>query len=190
MSSTSAYIAAEGDLLTVEALPDVVGDAPGELIAGRFVPMAPTGRPHARTEVKLAARLEAFVTKHALGEVYAGEVGIVIRRSPDTLRAADIAFLSRSRLERASPHGFLDVAPDLIVEIVSPNDRWTDVNDKIADYFVIGVGAIWIVNPQRGEISIYRSATDVRLYEAGDLISGEPELPGFTLDTADLFAAR
>jgi Uma2 family endonuclease len=96
--------------------------------------MTPTGRSHARTEVRLAARLETFVTEHGLGEVYTGEVGILIRRNPDTLRGADIAFVSRQRLVNASPDGFLDVAPDLIVEIISPSDRWTDVMEKIDDY--------------------------------------------------------
>jgi Uma2 family endonuclease len=189
VSSATAYRKKKDGLLTIEELPDVVGDALGELIAGRFVPMTPTGRPHARTEVRLAARLETFVTEHGLGEVYTGEVGILIRRNPDTLRGADIAFVSKQRLVNVSPDGFLDVAPDLVVEIISPSDRWTDVMEKIDDYFAIGVSAVWIVNPKRSQISIYRSATDVNLYQSGAVVSGEPELPGFTLSTSDIFPA-
>jgi Uma2 family endonuclease len=189
VSSATAYRAGKDGLLTIEELHDVVGDVPGELIAGRFVPMTPTGRPHARTEVRLATRLETFVSEHGLGEVYTGEVGVLIGRNPDTLRGADIAFVSKQRLVNASPDGFLDVAPDLIVEIISPSDRWTDVMEKIDDYFAIGVSAVWIVNPKRSQISIYRSATNVSLHEAGAVISGEPELPGFTLNTSDVFLA-
>ena len=187
MPTSTAPVAAPDRLLTIEELADAVGDTPGDLIDGRFVPMPPTGWPHARAEVRVSTRLAQFVEAHALGAVLAGEAGIVIRRGPDTLRGADVAFVSNQRLARASADGYLDVAPELIVEIVSPNDRWTQITAKLEDYFSIGVELVWLVDPQRRRVSCYRSPTDLAVLEPGDTLTAEPMLPGFALPVAELF---
>jgi Uma2 family endonuclease len=188
MSTSTAPAAVPHRLLTIEELADVVGDTPGELIEGRFVPMRPTGWPHARVEVKVSSRLAQFVEAHALGTVLGGEAGIVIRRGPDTLRGADVAYVSNERLARASADGYLDVAPELIVEIVSPNDRWTEITAKLEDYFSIGVALVWLVDPQRRRVSCFRSPTDLSVLGPGESLTAEPMLPGFALPVAELFA--
>lgn len=190
MSSATAYALETDDLLTLEELADAVGDRPGELIDGRFVPMSPTGWPHARAEVKVTSRLEHFAEASGLGTVLGGEAGIIIRRGPDTVRGADVAYISRERLAQASPDGYLDVAPELIVEIVSPNDRWTDITAKLEDYFSIGVELVWLVDPQRRRVSCYRSPTELALLGPGDTLTAEPMLPGFALPVAGLFGIR
>jgi Uma2 family endonuclease len=189
MSSVAAYALETDDLLTLEELADAVGDRPGELIDGRFVPMSPTGWPHARAEVKVSSKLEQFAEASGLGTVLSGEAGIIIRRGPDTVRGADVAYISRERLVEASPDGYLDVAPELIVEIVSPNDRWTDITGKLDDYFSIGVELVWLVDPQRRRVSCYRSPTELALLGPGDTLTAEPMLPGFTLPVAELFGS-
>jgi len=190
MSSATAYALETDDLLTLEELADAVGDRPGELIDGRFVPMSPTGWPHARAEVKVSSKLEHFAEASGLGTVLGGEAGIIIRRGPDTVRGADVAYISRERLAQASPDGYLDVAPELIVEIVSPNDRWTDITAKLEDYFSIGVELVWLVDPQRRRVSCYRSPTELALLGPGDTLTAEPMLPGFALPVAGLFGVR
>jgi Uma2 family endonuclease len=190
MSIAIAELLETDGTLTIEELADVVGDAPGELIDGRFVPMPPTGWPHARAEVKVSSRLEQFVEASGLGTVLGGEAGIIIRRGPDTVRGADVAYISRERLAQASPDGYLDVAPELIVEIVSPNDRWTDLTAKLEDYFSIGVALVWIVDPRRRRISCYRSPTALALLGPGDTLTAEPMLPGFSLAVSDLFGGE
>ncbi len=151
--------------------------------------MPPTGWPHARAEVK--RQLKASAVRRGKRAWYRprGEAGIVIRRDPDTLRGADVAYISRERLARACSQGYLDVAPELIVEIVSPNDRWTDLTAKLEDYFSIGVDLVWVVDPQRRRVSCYRSPTDLALLGPGDTLTAEPILPGFMLPVSELFGS-
>lgn len=122
-----------------------LGDiGPAELIDGRIIPMSPTGGEHGRLESELAALLREHVRQRRLGWVLAGEAGIYTRRNPDRVRGMDVAFISAARLPRL-PAGFLTVAPELVVEIVSPTDRWSDVQAKVEEYLAIGVDVVWVV---------------------------------------------
>src|SRR5215467_386531 len=104
-------------LITGEELfhsPDL---GPCELVDGRIVPTMPTGRVHGRSEARLTARLLTYVESHDKGEVLTGEIGIYVRRNPDTVRAVDILFISKERDLRPRAKGYLEVAPELVVEI-------------------------------------------------------------------------
>jgi Uma2 family endonuclease len=127
-------------LLTGEDLLALGDIGPCELVEGRLVKMSPTRLLHGKYEVRLSTALHIFATARQLGVVVAGEVGLYVRRNPDTIRAADIIFISSERYQRLSqPEGFLDVAPDLVVEILSPNDYWVELNRKLREYFAAGV---------------------------------------------------
>lgn len=84
-------------------------------------------------------------------------------------------------------HGFLKVAPDLIVEIISPQDRWQDVRQKLDEYFAIGVHRVWVIEPANRAVLVYRSPDEMQLLREGDTIHGEGVLEGFTLPVASLF---
>jgi len=159
-----------------------------ELIEGEIVTMAPTGETHGVVEFNLGSEIRAFVRKHKLGRVTGGEVGIYIRRSPDVVRAADVAFISHARYAQRAQSGFLDVAPDLIVEVMSPDDRWHQVTQKLEDYFSIGVRVVWVVVPENQTVYAYRSLTDVRRFAGEDMLTGDDVLPGFALPLAEVFA--
>ncbi len=158
-----------------------------ELIAGRIVEMGPTGDEHGFVEFNLGAELRAFVHKRKLGWVLGGEVGIYIRRNPDNVRAADIVFVSYEKLPRLTGN-YLSVAPELVVEVMSPNDRWEKVRDKLADYFSIGIEQVWVVEPSNRKLLVYRSSTDIREYSEGDTFVSEGVLERFTLVVASLFS--
>ena len=158
-----------------------------ELIDGRIVFSAPTGSEHGYIESNLTTELRSFVRKHKLGWVTGGEVGIYIRCKPDRVRGADIAFVSSKRLPEL-PKGFLTVAPDLVVEIMAPDDRWQDVRVKLGDYFSIGVTWVWVVEPEIRKVLVFRSTTDVEEYQEEDIMRGEGVLEGFEVKVADLFA--
>jgi Uma2 family endonuclease len=96
-------------------------------------------------------------------------------------------FLSSGRWPEAPPDGFLEVSPDLVVEIMSPNDRWQDVRQKLVEYFAIGVQWVWIVEPENRTVVVFRSATDMQQYGMNDMLAGEGLLEGFTLTVANLF---
>lgn len=177
----------ETRLITGEELFAMGDIGPSELIDGRIVPMAPTGGEHGLLEFNLGSELRSFVRQHKLGWVVGGEVGIYTRRNPDRVRAADIAFISREQLPER-PQGFLDVAPELIVEVISPTDRWQDIHEKIEEYFAIGVEQVWIVEPSSRTVRLYQSATEMRKLVESDTLTGEGMLAGFTLPVAEIFA--
>src|SRR3972149_4286933 len=166
-----------------------LGDiGPCELVDGRVIEMSPTGYDHGKYEVRFAKRLDAFVSERKLGEVVSGEVGIYTHRNPDTVRAADVAYISNERYARQKKAaGFLEVAPELIVEILSPDDRWSEVTTKLHESFSIGVRLVWITDPNAKIVYAYRSLTDMREFQESDTLTGDAVLPGFSLPVASLF---
>ncbi|MFL6258542.1 MAG: Uma2 family endonuclease [Thermoanaerobaculia bacterium] len=174
-------------LITGEELfhsPDL---GPCELVDGRIVPTMPTGRVHGKSEARLAARLLTYVENHDKGEVLTGEIGIYIRRNPDTVRAADIAFISHGRLARCKAEGYLDVAPEIVVEVLSPDDRMSRVQEKLRDYFSAGVQVVWVVDPTLRRVLVHRSLTEVTVLDDRRSLTDEDLLPGFSVPVSDLF---
>ena len=185
--NTPPIEAAERLLTGEEAL--ALGDiGPYELIEGRIVHMSPTKPKHGKLEMRLGKLLSNFVDERQLGEVLVGEVGIYIRRNPDTVRAADVLFISNERLAKASPHSFLDVAPELVAEIVSPDDRWSEIREKIREYFSIGVRVVLVLEPEQRVVTVYRSPTNLRELTTADTLTLEDILPGFSVLVAELFS--
>jgi len=188
MSTAAASTTHDEHRLTIDELADAVGDRPGELVRGRFIDVPPTGEPHAALEATLTYELSRHVKAKGLGKVLCGEIGIITRRNPDTVRGADVAFISKARLARhGTGSGYLDVAPELVIEIISPHDRWTEINDKLDEYFATGVDSVSLVNPKRRRVSVYRSPTDVTLVDASGTLTGGDILPGLALPVGDLF---
>ena len=166
-----------------------MGDiGPCELIDGVIVRMSPAGGVHGFLESRLALSVGGFIEDMRVGLCMVGAVGIYIRRDPDRVRGADLAFWSNAKLPDGPPPGFIEVAPDLVVEILSPTDRWAEMRQKIDDYFSIGVGELWIVDPEEETIFVYRSATPRAALRRGDTLVGSGSLTGFTLAVDDLFA--
>jgi len=149
--------------------------------------MSPTSYEHGRTEMNVGSQLRAYVREKKLGEVMGGDVGIYTGRNPDTVRAADVLFISAERMAKVTSPGYLDAAPELIVEILSPGDRWVDIHDKLEEYFGIGVVRVWLVDTRRRRVFVYRSPTDVRCISGEETISGEDALPGFEMPVPGFF---
>ncbi len=181
-----AFAPPKEKLITGDELLRMGDIGPCELIDGRIIHMTPTGEEHGMIESNLVHDLRAFARQHKRGRVSSGEVGIYIRRKPDRIRAADVAFVSAGRLTGLSK-GFLDVAPELVVEIMSPDDRWQAMREKLADYFSIGVERVWVVEPQSRKVLVYSSTTQVAELDEDDTLRGEGALEGFAMPVADLF---
>lgn len=158
-----------------------------ELVKGRVIFMSPTGNEHGSYEGNFFYELRSFVEAHNLGKVQVGEVGVYTQRNPDTIRGADVLFISHERYAQQEKVGFLTVAPDLIVEILSPGDRWSEVMTKLHEYFEIGVHLVWVADPQVRRVYAYRSITDVRVFTEADDLPGDDVLPGFSVKVARLF---
>ena len=161
---------------------------PCELVGGRIVRMTPTNPTHGRIEVNVAVAFNRFVRTQNLGVVMAGEVGVFTSRDPDTVRAPDVLFLSHERdALRTRREGFLEVAPDLVVEILSPTDRPDAVRRKVDEYFAAGVRMAWVVDPATRTVRVHRSGGVPRSVAAGEVIAGEDVLPGFELPVDEVF---
>ena len=176
-------------LLSGDELLELGNIGPCELIEGRIVPMSPTGFSHGHFENNFANQLTASVIPNRLGKVVVGEVGIYTQRNPDTVRAADVAFISNERFAKQKrPSGFLEVAPELVVEILSPDDRWQEVNQKLREYFAVGVKLVWVADPAAKTVYAYRSLTNLRIFAEADTLTADDDvLPGFSVPVASLF---
>ncbi len=161
-----------------------------ELVRGELRELAPTVPEHGFVELRLGARLMTFVEERRLGVVVTGEVGFVLTTTdPATVRAADVAFISAEKLpEGALPRLLPRFAPDLVAEIISPNDAYSDVMEKVDDWLNAGVKVVWVVEPASRRVVVHRKGASLRVLEAEDILSGEDVLPGFECKVAEIFA--
>lgn len=184
---SNAPVTAE-TLVTGEALAKMGDIGRTELVEGNIIMRSPTGWRHGKYERRFAQTVGRFVDEKELGEVLVGEVGIYTGRNPDTVRGADVIFISNERLAQVESASFLDVAPELVIEIMSPDDRWSEVRKKIREYFSAGSVLVWVADPSDHSVSVYRSPTDVDILTGEDTLTGENVLPGFKASIAALFA--
>jgi Uma2 family endonuclease len=159
-----------------------------ELVDGRIVPMSPTNPEHGRIEANIAALLHSFVSTKKLGLVMTGEVGIFTRRNPDRVRGADVVFISHERYQqRDKTRGFLDVAPELIVEILSPENAHVDMRQKVEEYLAVGARLVLVVDPDAHTIIAHRPSDAAERHVRGRGVICEEVLPGFVLPVAAVF---
>ena len=161
-----------------------------ELVKGEIVSMSPTGFTHGRIENRIGRMLGNFVVKQALGEVVSGEVGIYTGRNPDTVRAADVAFISNERMAQVKSKSYLDVAPELVVQVLSPDDAWSDLMEKLDEYFTCGVKTAWVADPRTRQVYVYHAVTSVERFTEKDTLTGGDVLPGFSVPVVELFASE
>jgi Uma2 family endonuclease len=151
-----------------------------ELVRGALVVREPAGYTHGRVAMNLAIRLGAFLEGTGLGQLVAAETGFTLTRRPDTVRAPDLAFIRRARLPDPEPTGFPDLAPDLVVEVRSAGDRPGELLAKVADWLTAGTRLVWVVDPARREVRVYRGDGTESVLSAADALDGEDVVPGFT----------
>jgi Uma2 family endonuclease len=150
-----------------------------ELVRGVLVVREPPGTGHGARAARLTLRVGAFVERHELGQVFAQDTGFKIEHDPDTVRAPDLAFVARERLAQIPDQGYAELAPNLVAEIVSPNDRPGDVLEKVGQWLSAGVRMVWVLDQRRRDARIYRADGTVSTVEPDGELSGEDVLPGF-----------
>ncbi len=158
-----------------------------ELVKGELCKTAPTGGRHGDVASMLDFLLRGYMLQHRPGYVFAAETGFRVHRNPDTVLAPDAAFVVKERLPEGPPAGYVELAPDLVAEVVSPSDTASKVHAKVEDWLEAGVKLVWIVYPDTRSVAVYRSLDDVRVLRNGDTLTGEPALPGFRCAVRDLF---
>jgi Uma2 family endonuclease len=184
-------------LLTAEDLLALGDDCHCELVEGQLVPlhgegdgMSPASHVHGRVASRFDRVLGTFIDAHRLGRAFAAETGFRLRRDPDTVRAPDFAFVARGRISAAmETTAYLDLAPDLVVEVVSPGDRPAAVAKKVREYLDAGVRLVLVAYPDQPAVVVYRPGRSTVTLRADDVFSGEDVLPGFTCRVAEFFPA-
>lgn len=134
------------------------GGACTELVRGRIVSVNPPQRLHGYVCMNIGAVIRAHVRAQRLGRVFANDTGVITAHNPDTVRGADVAYVSYERLPAGPlPDGYLDIAPELIFEVLSPSDSLQEAQETAAEYLQAGVLVVCVVDPRQQKVHVYRS---------------------------------
>ena len=158
-----------------------------ELTEGRLIEMSPPGSEHGLIANAINYFITDCVRRKKLGKVFAAETGFRLSRNPDTVRAPDVAFVSSARMPSPLPKGYMDIAPDLVVEVVSPSDDADDMQLKIKEWLDAGAKMVCYVYPSSRQVVVYRSLRDVRVLTDADTFLGDDVLPDFSLPVKEIF---
>lgn len=162
------------------------GEFRWELVRGRLIRMSPVAPPHGRITMALGARLWNHVVPSGLGEVWT-EVGFVLASQPDTVRAPDVCFVSTGRLPAPDARGYYRGAPELAIEVLSPDDARAEVDEKVDDYLTAGARLVVVLDPQRRRATVYRPHGDPLTLTPSDTLDLDPVVPGFRVDLSEIF---
>jgi Uma2 family endonuclease len=176
--------------VTADELLHIPGDGfRYELVRGELRRTALAGNVHGRVATSFAWHLARHVEMSRLGTVYAAGTGFRLATDPDTVRAPDVAFVSRARVEAVGEvEGFWPEAPQLAVEVISPGDSYADVEEKVFDWLDAGTKMVVVVNPRQRSATVYRSPTDITALAEADVLEGGDVVPGFELVVQEIFA--
>jgi Uma2 family endonuclease len=182
MSTTSQFTADQ-----LLALPMGMGKR-YELVAGELRVMSPSGWRHGSVVGRLHSKLGSFIEDYDIGLVFGAETGFRLSRDPDTVRAPDFALILKQNVPAEEPQeAFWPGAPDLAVEVLSPDDRRREVDEKIAAWLAAGTAAVWIVDPKSRTVTIHPSADRQQVFAMGQTLTGDPVVPGFSCPVDELF---
>jgi Uma2 family endonuclease len=156
-----------------------------ELVGGQVIELVPPGFRHGAIVVTLARHLAEHVVLHGLGIVVT-DSGFVLSTDPPTVRGPDIAVVLKPRVPSPVPVAFFPGPPDLAVEVLSPDDRPSEVAAKVTDYLRAGTKAVWIVDIERGTVTTH-TELGAAVYRREETLRGEPPLPEFELPLWELF---
>ncbi len=181
-------------LVTAEQLWEMPNplDKRRELVDGEVIHVSPTTMEHAVIVTRLARLVDEFVELHDLGIVATGDPGYVLRRDPDLVRAPDVSFVAwESVPESGLPgRGFWEGWPTLAVEVVSPDDRATEIHAKVQQFLEAGTRLVWIVWPDQRSVTVYDATGGVRELGLETRLVGHDVMPGFDVRVGDLFEVR
>ena len=159
-----------------------------ELVAGFLLSEPPASFRHGKIAATVFALLAEYVEREDLGLVVSTETGFLLARDPDTVRAPDVAFVSRSAIERAGAfEGFFPGPPDLAVEVLSPSERPDDVHAKVGDYLAAGARLVWVIDPARWQVRVHQSLLRPAILDEEAALDGCEVLPGFAVPVRRLF---
>lgn len=186
-------ITAEKRIYTIDDLWELshkVKDKRLELVKGELRELTPGGWEHGRICARIARLLDQYAEDVKTGIVLGAESGCILRGGErPTVRAADAAYIRKERLPQgAVPQRFGEVAPDLVVEVLSPFDTYAEMAEKVSDWLQGGVRTVWVIDPSDQAVSVHRPGQPVQVLRGEEVLSGDDVLPGFRCKVSEIFA--
>jgi Uma2 family endonuclease len=176
-------------LLTIEEFARLPVDGmPRELVRGRIVPMPPLKPRHGKICFNSAHLLGIFNDEYDVGHMLSNDTGVITQRGPDTLRGADVSFYRYQKLPKGPvPTDYIDIPPDLIIEVLSEGDRWSQVLAKVAEYLEAGVTVVIVLEPNEQKAFVYRADRACETFTANERLTVPDVLPGFAVPVLAFF---
>lgn len=168
-----------------EKFPEPLDGSQEELLRGEVIVMPPPKGRHGLIQVQIAYLLKCVVTPKKLGWVTV-ESGVVVERDPDSVFGPDVAFWSITR-HPTRPEGYFEIPADLVVEVLSPDDRRKHVREKIKGYVKSGVKLVWLVDPEMRTVTVYSGSLRGAELDESETITGGNVLPEFSCKVGDFF---
>ncbi len=172
-------------------LPEPEDGSRMELIGGKVIMAPPPGAQQGKRANRISSRLTAFVEAHALGEVLP-EIGFRLRQDADVVRTPDSSFVAAARVpDSGLPDGYIDGAPDLAVEVVSPHDTERAILEKVGEYLDAGAVRVWVVRPATRTVTVYRAGGEATTLRSGETLTSTHAgfaIEGFALTISEIFA--
>ncbi|TWU11350.1 hypothetical protein CA54_01570 [Symmachiella macrocystis] len=159
-----------------------------ELVSGELHMMSPAGWRHGELVFRLSMLIGAYVEQNRLGRCFGAETGFLIQQNPDTVLAPGIAFIAVKNLPDTEPEqAYWPSAPDLVVEVRSPQDRDAAVQEKAIRWLAAGGELIWDIDPAQQCVTVYRPQAAPLVIPHEESLDGGTVLPGFCLPLAGFF---
>lgn len=160
-----------------------------ELVRGELRTMTPPGAEHGRVAATVGILLGVHARQTGSGVTMAAETGFVLARDPDTVRAPDAAFVAKERAEAVGRTAkYWPEAPAFVVEVVSPDDTFHEVQEKALEWLAAGAIAVLVLDPPKRTATVYRRQGDAHVHGDGDTLDLSDAVPSFRVAVADLFA--
>jgi Uma2 family endonuclease len=179
-----------GIITTHEFLEHPAAAGPSELVRGVVRMMTPASGAHGLVSGNVFRLLSIYVREHALGRCFADSTGFELPGLPNTVRAPDASFVRASRLPPQGVEaegGWLQLAPDLAVEVLSPSESASDIAEKLADYGAAGTALVWLIDPAKRSVGVFARSEPVRWLAENDTLGGSDVMPGFICSISELF---
>jgi Uma2 family endonuclease len=156
-----------------------------EVVNGILEAKEMAGARHGGITARLLTKLGAYLEVEGIGDLYTPDTTFIIGKNE---RLPDIGFVSAERIpEDGEPEGIWQIAPDLAIEVISPNDFYEKVKQKLRDYFAAGVREVWVISPEHKQVEIYHSPTQSDILNEDSELTSEALLPGFRCQVSELF---
>ena len=158
-----------------------------EYVNGELIVVANSGVEHGYLALTLGYFLTGFVRSHRLGVTCDSSTAFKMKMG--NKRSPDLAFIAKERLQglKRLPKGFFEGAPDLAVEIISPNNTFAEIHNKLVEYFENGTRLVWVILPDEESVLVYHQPKPSKLLQVEDNLDGEAVITGFQLPLMELF---